>query len=89
MVKDDMLVVRQHEVMESEDESPVLRKTASEPAGSPRLGNIRRKSCGDVFRRLGDIKPCVDQEEDLARQSAFELMSPVSQSHHTWPQRED
>ena len=84
-----MLVVRQHEVMESEDESPVLRKTASEPAGSLRLGNIRRKSCGDVFRRLGDIKPCVDQEEDLARQSAFELMSPVSQSHHTWPQRED
>jgi hypothetical protein len=88
MIKEDMLVVYQHEVLESEKRRLALRKSASEPVGSTRLGNIRRKSCGDVFRRLGDIKPRSDQEEDFAWQSVFEPTSPVYQSHQTWPQRE-
>ncbi|KAH8640825.1 hypothetical protein IG631_03766 [Alternaria alternata] len=63
MIKDDMLVTHSPEAPGSVDGSLILQKSVSEPVGTPRLGYIRRKSCGDVFRRLGDINPRSDQEE--------------------------
>lgn len=77
MIKDDMLVTHSPEAPGSVDGSLILQKSVSEPVGTPRLGYIRRKSCGDVFRRLGDINPRSDQEEPT---------SPITQSHRTWPQ---
>jgi len=85
IIKDDMLVVHWQEMPEDQHDIPVLRKTLSESASTQLLGNLRRKSCGDVFRSLGEIKPCYDQEEDLTRRDTLDPVSPITLRNHVWP----
>jgi hypothetical protein len=54
-IKDDMLVTHSPEAPGSVDGSLILQNSVSEPVGTPRLGYIRRKSCRNVVRKLGDI----------------------------------
>jgi serine/threonine protein kinase len=54
----------------------------------PGQDSTRRKSCGDIHRLLGDIKPRCDQESMSTRRSTTESTSPLAQSHFTWAEPE-
>jgi len=88
LIKEDMLVVQEQETPDIQHGIPVLRKTLSESASTHRLGHLRRKSCGDVFRSLGEIKPRYDLEGDLTRRDTLDPISPITPRNHVWPRTE-
>jgi hypothetical protein len=88
LIREDMLVVHEKESPGDQHSSLVLQKSLSESAITAHLGNPRRKSCRDVLRRLGDIKPRYDQEGNLTRRNTLEPTSPIAQHHHVWPKPE-
>jgi hypothetical protein len=89
IIRRDMLVAHQPNPPDQE-----------EPTGVMLLGSIphslnvsgqdspRRKSCGDIYRLLGDIKPRCDQESISTRRSTMEPTSPLAQSHFNWAEPE-
>lgn len=86
MIQQDMLVVQQQEAptQEDNDTSRFQEVLSSNTQSRTQLGGVRRKSCGDIWRRIGDIESIRDQEEGLTRFDTFVPASPVAESHYMW-----
>lgn len=86
MIQQDMLVVQQQEAptQEDNDTSRFQEVLSSNTQNRTQLGGVRRKSCGDIWRRIGDIESIRDQEEGLTRFDTFVPASPVAESHYMW-----
>ncbi|EUC46751.1 hypothetical protein COCMIDRAFT_4172 [Bipolaris oryzae ATCC 44560] len=86
MIQQDMLVVQQQETptQDDNDTSKFQDALSSNTQSRMRLGGVRRKSCGDIWRRIGDIESIRDQEKGLTRIDTFVPASPVAESHYMW-----
>ncbi|EMD92317.1 hypothetical protein COCC4DRAFT_69688 [Bipolaris maydis ATCC 48331] len=86
MIQADMLVVQQQEAPTKEDNDVSRSQEAlfSSTHNRTRLGGVRRKSCGDIWRKIGDIESIRDQKEGLTRYDTFVPASPVAESHYMW-----
>jgi serine/threonine protein kinase len=81
IIQRDMLVVHQP--------NPPYHEEVASPT-EPNSGTLnvpgqdmaRRRGCGDICRRLGDIRPRYDQQ--LSRRSTMESISPLFQSQVDW-----
>ncbi|EUC34846.1 hypothetical protein COCCADRAFT_35545 [Bipolaris zeicola 26-R-13] len=85
MIQQDMLVVQQQAPTQEDNNTSKSQEALSSNIHSrTRLGGVRRKSCGDIWRRIGDIESIRDQEEGLTRIDTFVPASPVAESHYMW-----
>lgn len=85
MIQQDMLVVQQQAPTQEDNNTSKSQEALSSNIHSrTRLGGVRRKSCGDIWRRIGDIESIRDQEKGLTRIDTFVPASPVAESHYMW-----
>jgi serine/threonine protein kinase len=87
IIRRDMLVVH-HPNPPYQEEVASLMLLGSIPGSLnvPGQDSPRRKSCGDIHRMLGDIKPRCDQDSVFTRRSTMEPTSPIAQSYFNWSQ---
>jgi serine/threonine protein kinase len=85
VIRRDMLVVHQpNPPFQEEVASIMLLGSISASLNVPGQDSPRRKSCGDIHRMLGDIKPRCDQESVFTRRSTMEPTSPLAQTQFNW-----
>jgi serine/threonine protein kinase len=85
IIRRDMLVVHQPNPPHQEVENLMLLGSIPGSLSVPGQDSLRRKSCGEIHRLLGDIKPRRDQESVCTRHSTMESTSPLTQSHFNLP----